>query len=178
MIPIKINGKKYQIKSISELTTSDFIELSKIEDLTFVKYIAFQTGLSLEEAFYCVTSNAIEKGIGIMPDVTVLKFCKRFDKKKLIETVGQRHQLETCNKTGLELLVYALAVAQAKSNNSDDVDHLYRLYMQQPFHEVLPSGFFFFKKYRFGRQSVMSFLKELPHLISMLRKRKVRVLKG
>jgi hypothetical protein len=151
MIPITIADKPYKIKSIYELTTKEFIELNKIEGLTFIHYIAWQTSTDLDKAFFAKISKSVEQAIGVMPDIRTLKPSKRFDYKKTIQTVGQRHQIEGCNLTNFELLVFCLAVSQAQSNNIDDVLALRDAYMQQPFTEILPSGFFFFKNLEPGK---------------------------
>ena len=52
MIPITINKVKHSIKRIDELSTGEFIEMSKIDGLDVVKYIAWQTGLTIDEAFF------------------------------------------------------------------------------------------------------------------------------
>lgn len=178
MIPIKINNIPYKIKSIADLTTSEFIELSKIEDCDTVKYIAWQTGVSMADSFFAVSSKVLDQAIGTAPDITKLKPSKKFIYSKTIDTVGQRHQVEACKYTSMELLVYCLAVAQARSNNSDDVDKLYSSYMSRPFEEILPAGFFFFKKYRHGSDKGLSFSRILQFLIKIARIRRLRVLKG
>lgn len=175
MIPILINGKKYKIKAVEELNTREFIELSKIENLNVIRYIAWQCMLDEDSVFFAKVSPAIEASIGTVPDIRFIKPPKRFDYKKQIETIGQRHQVEQCNKTGFELLVFTLAVAQARSNNIDDVNVLYNQYMTEPFTETLPAGFFFFKRYSRGKRSVQSILKKLPGLIKILNSRRQRV---
>lgn len=169
MIPITINKKKYTIKSIDELNTKDFIELSKIKECSTVKYIAWQTGLKIDEVFFAVTSNILDKAIGKAPDITKLPLAitDYMDYKKTVETVGQRHQIEESKKEGFELLVFCLAVAQAHSTNIDDVNHLYDNYLTKPYAEILPAGFFFFKNYRHGRSKGQSFLIWLLELIRM-----------
>lgn len=178
MIPIKIGEKKYNIKVISELTTAEFIELSKIEKPDVLKYVAWQTGVTNEKAFFAIIDPIVEKAIGTVPDITKMKMSKFFDKKKLIETVGQRHQIEGSGLTGYELLVLTLAVAQARSNNYEDVEKLRKKYMNMPFAEVLPAGFFFFKTYRTGKKSVRSYLNLILALIKIRSLKKVQGLKG
>ena len=170
MIPIIISGTKYKIKSITELTTAEFIELSKIQDLDFVKYISWQTGLSMADTFFAVTSKAVEEAIGKMPDVTKLPYPKHrkdLPQSKLIETVGQRYQVEGCGLEGFELLVFVLAVAQARSNNIDDVHRLRDIYMNQPFTEILPAGFFFIQMLKSGKRSGANFFGRLLVLTGM-----------
>jgi hypothetical protein len=168
MIPIIVDKKKYKIKAIHELSTREFIELSKIELLNVQRYIAWQCSLDEAVVFFIKVSPAIEASIGTVPDITRINPPKRFNYKRQIETIGQRHQVEQCGKTGFELLVFTLAVAQARSNNIDDVNKLYNEYMQQPFYEILPAGFFFFKRYSRGRRSVQGILKKLPGLKKIL----------
>jgi hypothetical protein len=179
-IPITIAGNKYSIRPINKLTTSEFIELSKIENLDVVKYISWQTGVRMNDAFFAVTSKSIELAIGQVPDVSKIKRpkLKYVDYSKTIETVGQRHQIESSGLTGFELLVYCLAVAQARSVNVEDVNRLRDEYMSKPFIEVLPAGFFFFKTYRFGRSNALSFLKKLLLLIRTSNLKKMLVSKS
>jgi hypothetical protein len=174
-IPIKINGKKYRVKPISELTTAEFITASAIPDCDHVKYIAWQTGRSVDDAFFAVTSKAVENAIGAFPDITKLPRPRHIDYTKTISTIGQRHQVESSGVKGYDLLVFCLAVAVARSNNIDEVTRLRDAYMQQPAYEILPAGFFFYKKYSNGSKPGREFLKKLSSLIKMLRKRKLPV---
>jgi hypothetical protein len=171
-IPIKIGSKQYNIKPISELTTKEFIELSNIEGLDTVKYIAWQTSTDLSKAFFAVTSKSVERAIGKVPDITKLPRPKGFDYSKIIDTVGQRHQIENSGKTGFPLLVFSLAVSQARSNNADMVAELETLYLSRPFTEILPAGFFFFRNYRHGKRNVLNPLSLLRYLTNMLRIRR------
>jgi hypothetical protein len=166
-IPIKINDKKFKVKPICELTTAEFIELSKIENIDLVKYIAWQTKEPMKDAFFATTSRAVEFAIGKMEDITTYKLPKWPDYKKTIQTVGQRHQVESCNLVDLDLLVFCLAVAQAHSNNIDDVENLRVKYLDMPYLEVLPAGFFFFENYRTGKKRGLIFLRKLRLLIKM-----------
>lgn len=163
--PITIDGKKYNIKPISELTTAEFIELEKIEDLDYLKYISWQTGVSIDKTFYAIIDPKIYLAIGQKPDITKMKIPDWVDKNKKIDTVGLRHQVESSKLKNFDLLVLCLAVAQARSNNYEDVQNLIDQYMQMPFAEVLPSGFFFFKNYNRGKSNVRNFLNWLLALI-------------
>lgn len=165
MIPIKINNKKYKIKPINDLTTREFIELINIEELDYTKYIAWQTGLKMDEAFFSVVSYTIEKAIGNVPDVGKLPRPKQFDYSRKIETIGQRYQVEESNAKGYDLIVFVLAVAQARSNNIDDVYKLRDKYMDQNFKEVLPAAIFFFNNLKNGKNSGTNFLKKLINSI-------------
>ena len=181
MIPIKINNKKYKIKRIDQLTTKEFIELSKIVDECFalelpeseiqsqivLKYISWQTGESFKNSFFATTSKSINEAIGKIPDITKLSLPKWIDKKNIIETIGQRHQIENSKLKGYELLVFTLAVANAKSNNIEDVNKLHDKYLQMPFMEILSAGFFFFKNYKYGKKSVRKLLNWLLDLIKI-----------
>jgi hypothetical protein len=178
MIPIRISNKSYKIKSIPELTTAEFIELSKIEACDLVKYISWQTGLSLDTCFFAVTDKRIERALGVAPDITKLPKPKWPDYKALIETVGQRHQIETSNLTGMELLIYCLAVSQAHSNNSDEVQALYDDYLTRPFALILPAGFFFFRNYSNGNRFAGQSLKKLLFSILTAIRKKVQALKN
>jgi len=175
MIPIKIDGKKYSIKAISQLTTKEFIELSKVPVLDMIKYITWQTGI---ESFFAEVSKTVEKAIGIVPDISLLSKPKWPDYSKTIETVGQRHQIEESGLTGYELLVFVLAVSQARSNNIDDVNKLRDTYLTMPFQKVLPAGFFFFKILQTGRKPGRDYLKRFRARINMQLKNSKQARKG
>ncbi len=172
MIPIKIGEQKFKIKSIKELTTREFIELDKIQPCDIIKYISWQTGQKMDDCFFAVTSATVANAIGQIPDIRKMPCSKNFNYKTGIDTVGQRHQVETSELTGLELLVRCLAIAQAKSNNIDDIIKLETVYFDMPFTEILPSGFFFFRSYRYGKKGVLNFLRKLPFLIPTLKRKK------
>ena len=171
MIPIKIDGKKYKIKTIPELTTREFVDLLSIEELDPIKYIVWQTGIKDEDIFFANISKSVIQAIGQIPDVAKLPRSDRFDYSATVETLGQRHQVEACGKDGFELLTYTLAVAMAHSNNIDDVNKLYEAYLDQPFAEILPAGFFFFKILTNGRSKGRKLLNWLRVLMKMKRSR-------
>jgi hypothetical protein len=143
-----------------------------------VKYIAWQTKAPMQDAFFALTSKGVEAAIGVVPDVTKMTRPIWPDYTKLIDTVGQRHQVESAKLEGFELLVYCLAVSQARSNNCDDVNKLYDAYFNMPFIEVLPAGFFFFKNFKHGKRSVVNYLKWLLVLKRIRNSRKQQELKG
>ena len=169
MIPILIGEKKFNIKSIDELNTKEFIELAEIKELNHIKYIAWQTNQTNEDAFFAVISNTVENAIGKVSDITKIKKPKRddIDYSKIVDLVGQRHQIETSKKVNFELIVFVLAVSQARSNNIDDVNKLYDRYLTEPFQEILPAGFFFLKILLTGKKSEIRSLKNLLSLIKI-----------
>jgi hypothetical protein len=161
LIPLKIGKKKYKLKPIQQLTTREFIEISKLELMvsrdtglltpdSIIKYIACLLQLPEDKAFFVSTSKVIEIAIGPVPDITRMPLPKHYDYKKLIDTVGQRHQVEGSGLEGFGLILFCLAVSQARSNNIDEVEKLRQGYLELPFAETLPAGFFFFKNYRAG----------------------------
>jgi hypothetical protein len=152
--------------------------MSAIKDMDYVRYIAWQTGESFDSAFFAVTSKTVERAIGKALDITKLKIPKWVDKTKLIDTVGQRHQIENSGLSGFELLVYCLSVSQGRSNNSDVIEALQSRYLDMPFTEVLPAGFFFFKNFRDGRKRGGNCLRWLPGLTKMLSLKKRQGLTG
>ena len=178
MIPIKINGKRHRIKPINQLTTEEFIEISKIENLDLIKYISWSAKVKLNDAFFAVTSKTIEKAIGNIPNIEKIPLPKWAKKIKHIESIGQRHQVESCGLTGYELLIFTLAVSEARSNNIDDVNKLYDHYLSMPFIEVLPAGFFFFNRYRNGRNFVRRYLFRLLSSIKTQSLKKMPVYKS
>jgi len=167
MIPIKINDKKYKIKTIDELTAREFIELTSFENLDMIKYIAWQTGLDSKDTFFAVISPTVEKAIGTIPDIRKMKLPKWIEKENIIETVGQRHQVEGSNLKGYDLLVHTLAVANAKTPDDTEVSELKEKYYEMLFSEVLPAGFFFFKNYKNGKKPGQKILRWLMGLMKI-----------
>jgi hypothetical protein len=180
MIPIKIANKKYTIKSIPELTTKEFVELSTIEDIDTIKYIAWQTGVTIDKAFFAVIDSRVEQEIGIVPDITKMQrpILKYVDYSKTVQTVGQRHQIEISNLSGYKLLVHVLAVSQAQSNNIDEVYKLRDDYMQRSWIQILPAGFFFYQKLRHGNRQERDYLEKLRTLINILLRKNRQAVKG
>lgn len=174
MIPIIISKKKYAIKSISELTTSEFIELTSIKDLDYVSYISWQTGETLENSFFAYHSKVIEDGIGVIQDFTKMHKSSTYDYNKLIDTVGQRHQVERSKKSGLELIVYCLAVSQVRSFDDSKIQQRYDYYMQQNWKKILPSGFFFMRTLRNGQSIGAKLLRMLKFKTAVLSIRKMQ----
>lgn len=174
MIPITINKVKHSIKRIDELSTGEFIEMSKIDGLDVVKYISWQTGLTIDEAFFAVTDDVLELAIGKAPDITKLPLATvdYIDYKKGVDTVGQRHQVEDSKKKDFELVLFTLAVAQAASTDIDKANELYREYLDKPFYETLPAGFFFYKRFKNGKKIGENICVWLLELI------KIRLLKN
>lgn len=170
-IPITINGKKYSVRPIADLSTGEFLEFTKIKNQDIMKYIAFETKTKHKDAFFATISPTVERALGKIPDVSKLKrpALSYVDYNKSIETVGQRHQIEDANLKGYELLVFTLAVSQAQSMNIDDVNKLREEYLNKPFIEILPAGFFFLKKLAHGRNSVVNFFAKRKALIVMHR---------
>lgn len=178
MIPLKIRNLKYKIKAIDELTTAEFISLSKIENPDLIKYISWQLNIPLDKAFQAVIDPLLITAIGTMPDITKMPKPKGFDYSKIIQTVGQRFQVEESGLSGFDLLVFVLAVSQAQSMNIDEVYKLRDSYLVKPFKETLPAGFFFFKTLQNGKPSARNFLRKLQALINTALKRNRRELKS
>jgi len=167
MIPIKIDGEKYNIKSILELNTAEYIEVTNIPDLDIVKYIAWSTGQSWADAFFCKYDKLVEKAIGGFTDVTKIKVDKKY-KKYEISTVGQRYQIETCKKNGSELLVFVVAVAMAKSNEIEKVYEVQKELMEKPYIEVIPAGVFFLKRLKNGSYYDKTFFQKIRVFLTTL----------
>ena len=173
-IPITINGKKYSVRPIADLSTGEFLEFAKVKNPDIMKYIAFETKTKHKDAFFAVISPTVEKSLGKIPDVSKLKrpALSYIDYSKSIETVGQRHQIEDSNLKGYDLLVFTLAVSQAQSMNIDDVNKLKDEYLKKPFLEILPAGFFFLKKSAHGRNNVVGFFAKRKALTAIRRSKR------
>jgi len=175
MIPIKINGKKYSIKHPHELLTSEYVELSKIfqgllenEDdkvkaayQFVIRYISWSAEIDLQLAYFSKISDSLVLTIGtlfdqqwLMPKTILGKPVKRY----IIDTVGQRFMIETCNKKGYELLIFVCAVALARSEDYTVIESIEQRLMRLPYQEVIPIANFFFQHLRNGKNSGASSL--------------------
>lgn len=159
MIPIIVEGKKVQIKKIKELNVSDLIELEKIEGLNIVKYIAWATGISNEDAFFTKIDRHVIKAVGTFPPIDSLPVLPKYLDYS-VDTLGQRYQIESSNLQGYELVIFTLAVAMARSNNIDDVDRIVKELRERPYMEVLPAGVFFLKTLGVGKVTVRSIFRQ------------------
>lgn len=178
MIPIIIKNRKYKVKPIASLTTAEFIELSKVEDLDIMKYIAWSTSSTMDDVYFVKISPVVEQLIGTIPDVTKLPPPAWAKKQSPIDMIGQRHQVERSGKEGLDLLVFVLAVAMARSNDEEKVNILYNCYMTLPFVEVLPAGFFFSTNLANGKNSDKISLRLSLHSMMNVISKLLRVLRG
>lgn len=182
-IPIKINGKSYKVAQVCDLNTREFITVSKIKGISAkdgqfdtVKYIAWYLKLDTKEAFFATMPGKLHRELSYFPDVEkgALPILSYIDPKKTIQTVGQRFQVEESSLKGYELAVFILAVTQAESNNIDDVNKLFELYMDKPAVYILSYAFFFSKIYKDGKSIAVSFSLWLLGLIRILKLRSRR----
>lgn len=167
MIAIKINGKSYKIKEISELTTKEFIEVNRIEELDQLKYIAWTTKQEFQLIWKSKISESVIKMIGTMPDVTALPIPREVLGKNIksyeISTIGQRFMIETHTKyKGFDLLVFICAVALTVSPNINEIESCMERLYKLPFSVTLPAGHFFFHHLTSGRNFVTRFLRNIP----------------
>lgn len=167
MIPIIIDNKKYKIKAIDELNTKEFIELTSLPELDTIHYIAWQTKTDLSRSFFATSTKAIDLAVGKIKDPLKLPIPKWVNTKLLIETVGQRHQIEESKLTGYPLIVFILAVSQARSNDIDKVNELRDKYMLMDWIEIIPAGIFFFKILNYGLIKEKNFFKRILILIKI-----------
>ena len=176
-IPIKINGKSYKVPMLCDLSTREFIEVSKIEGIATesgqfdsVKYIAWYLNLDTKDTFFATMPDKLHRELSYFPDVRnmALPILDYIDPKKTIETVGQRFQVEESSLKGYELTIFILAVAQAGSNNIDEINNLFDFYMTRPAVHILPYAFFFSKISKSGKSKGVNFSLWLLGLIRTL----------
>lgn len=172
MIPIKINGKKYQIKAISELNTQEYIDVNRIENLDAIKYLSWATKQDLELIWMSKVSDAVIKMIGTMPDIEKLPVPRELLRKNIksheITTIGQRFMIEQTTKyKGFDLLVFITAVALTNSPDIGVIEQCMKQLYNLPFKDVIPTGRFFFLNFQSGRSSAMTFLRRIKSLIRM-----------
>lgn len=173
MIPITINNKKHKIKSIDELTTGEFIEVTRIENIDTLKYLAWATKVEYLTVFKSRIPDVVINEIGTIPDITKLKVTKQLLGKYVnrydVSMIGQRFIIETTKKyKGYDLLVFITAVAFTQSADLGEIEeYMERLYNEY-FYLVLPVGNFFFQNLQNGRNTGVSFSVKIKRLTRIL----------
>lgn len=169
MIPITINGKKYQVKSIDELTAKEFIEVSRIEQLDKMKYLEWATGLKFEIIYTTKISQQVLDLIGDIQDIETIPVPKYLMNKHVksyeISTIGQRFQIETCKHKGFDLLVFIVAVAFVNNPDITKVTDYMKVLYKQNYKDVMAVGNFFFQNLQNGRNTGMNYLSKIMYRI-------------
>ena len=164
MIPITINEKKYMIKSCDELTTKEFFEINKIENLDLLKYISWATKEDYSKVFHARISESVIKQIGSLKDDLPLpkKVIGIPVEINIIDTIGQRFMIETSNKKESDLLIFVCAVALSKSEDYTVIEQYENRLLNALYTEVIPAAQFFFIHLQNGRNlGISSFRKTL-----------------
>ena len=169
MIKIKLNGKRYTIPRLSELTFEQFNKIivkNKVNSLK--EYLAVLTGNTTEEIMASEFSGAQLPSLQEMIfDVNIDAVIK--DKKTVVECFGIYHIVSNLGHgifeknyqfglfSGLyeqkkinfnELCLYSLAIALCDNElvNLDEINKRYEFLNNKPWKDVLPQGFFLAKK--------------------------------
>lgn len=172
MIPITINGKKYQIKSIDELTAREFIEVTRIENMDKIKYLEWSTKCKYEIIYTTKISPQVLELIGDIEnigDIPVPKFLlnKHVNSYK-IETIGQRFQIETSKYEGYDMLVFIVAVAFVNNPDISKVTYFMNILYDQNYKDVMAVGNFFFQNFMNGNNTGTSFFSKIIYRMKML----------
>lgn len=175
MIPLKItqdgHTTKYMIKSINELTTREFIKLSKIENPSIIDYLAISTGITYDKAceFKIEKPWLIQKAIGEIPDIEKLPV-PEWTNKNVIETIGQRYLIETNSEKfkNYDLIVFVMAVAMKRTMNIDEIYKYMEYLYNRSFIEVIPAARFFFLNFKYGKSKGNIILNLIRKLIKIL----------
>ena len=177
MIKVKINNKTHQIKRLSELTTDQFNRMyldGNVDDL--LKYLAFFVDMQYEEFIKSdIKCDNLESLHFQIFDVNPEEVIKR--EKEVLEYKGQKIKTEDIqlNNVGkhylydmyfqlyrddriniFELSVRALAIAflpEDKSADMSEAENIYRELKKSNWMQILPVGFFLFKRYKRKRIS-------------------------
>ncbi len=193
---ITLNGIKYNIKPLSNLTTSEYIELAKLQaekgehfDPT-IDSLAILTGLEFGViAGSSMSSDTVRRVREFLGDIHTLeefyanKEIKRYFlfRKRMIDkadvnwqSVGARHavaQRSTKTKNEIELTVYGLAAMLSSTYDADDIEADYEELMSMNYIEVLTFAAFFLPSLLNGKSNVPRLLAiTLNKLKTIIRK--------
>lgn len=177
---IKVNGKGYNVKSLSELS---FIEFNKVLIKAKVsgldEYLSIFLSIEKEDLLNSrIKSHTIDALHAFIFDIDVTSKIKnppntiRYNDKVYflneleLDTFGkayyydlyyQRYKAKVINE--YELSMYALSIALSPTLD-DAIDDIYKELIQSTWHKYLPTAFFLLKKYRKPRKhSVMLLLR-------------------
>jgi hypothetical protein len=175
---IKINGKKYNIKPLSQLSVLEFVQIvDKARYIDLISYMSALTGIEIDSAN--VKMNNIEIAERTLLDVDI-DFSKiatpnifEFDNSTYIVNqmdsgiFGNRYvfnlyrrQFDKEQISIVMLCVYALAITLSKGDKYDDIDIIFPKLMRMNWQIVLPVGFFLSKKLSNKRNYLMIFLRK------------------
>lgn len=172
MIPIKIDGKEFQIKKLSELSFWEFNEIIiKKECIDLPQYLAAQCDISVkrllnsklttasmpalfQEVFNVVVDDVIKDkketveiqgAVRAMSNVEINTFGKSY----LFELKRIKHEEKAINL--YELSVYALAIGLSGEGDGSDVEVIFNDLLKQNWMKVLPQAFFLHKTTKASR---------------------------
>lgn len=184
---ITLNDIKYNIKPLSNLTTSEYIELAKLQaekgerfDPT-IDSLAILTGLEFGViAASSMSPDTVRRIREFLGDIHALeefyanKEIKRYFlfRKRMIDkadvnwqSVGARHavaQRSTKTKNEIELTVYGLAAMLSSTYDADEIEVDYDELMSMNYSEVLTFAAFFLPSLLNGRSNA-------PRLLVIMR---------
>lgn len=170
MVKLKLNGKKYSVKSVSELTFNEYNRvIIKAKALDLPEYLAVMTGILPEKimnakldgaslpAIYNTLLDVQDHNAVVKTKKHTVEFRGEIISMDSIEldTVGKSYLFSTvCSSKKLndfEKSVYALAVGLADKLDMEEVRGIYQELIQINWRNVLPQGFFLLKKQTKGR---------------------------
>jgi hypothetical protein len=178
---IKINGKKYNIKPLSQLSVLEFVQIvDKARYIDLISYMSALTGIEIDSALVKLTKpENIEACERMLLDCDI-DFSKittpnifEFDNSTYIVNqmdsgiFGNRYvfnlyrrQFDKEQISIVMLCVYALAITLSKGDKYDDIDIIFPKLMRMNWQIVLPVGFFLSKKLSNKRNYLMIFLRK------------------
>ena len=191
---IKINGKKYDIKPLSQLSVLEFVQIvDKARYIDLISYISALVGFEIDNAN--VKMNNIEVAERILLDADIdfgkIKVPNIFEYNKNLHIVNQmdtgvfgnryvfnlyRKQFEKEEISVVILCVYALSIMLSKEDEYVDIDKIFMKLMTMKWQIILPIGFFLSKKLSDRRNYLMIFLrKSTIRLLYSIKVAKMRV---
>jgi len=190
-----LNNKKYKIKTSSNLTVKEYIEMSKFEQINIANYISVVTGLRvLDIAMSSLPlrkTRRLVKYIGKLQTfrqlekeskkVTMIYFDNETIKKEYIsyDTLGTRILYEqkakelyssesSENEKMLQLIIYSLAVVLSKNYDASKTNEVYSKLLKCSYLDIFPFAIFFFRKLTNGQNKGRKLLKTLRKAISLI----------
>ena len=183
---VKLNDKKYRIKTSSLLTVREHIEFFEQESQNLITYLSIITGLKFAEIQKCKISDStinqlsayiqkvypFEHFWNLKKPSTGMIFHDTYYDFNFFDwnTLGVRHALEQKQEKEnniTKLAIYTLAVMLSIDNDYDNdvTEMIYNELLDMPYPHVLHCSAFFLKKLQRGRKKEWKLFKWLRKVL-------------
>ncbi len=176
MIKLIINGQRKYIPYAHELTTRQFIELTKLgENISIIQYISHFSGVPYSEIVNEKASNGLLKvaaALGKITDITNQKPTKHIKvgakfvlaKELKHDTIGARIAYEQriqTDKNTASVAVFFLASLLVENYDNEKAEEMYQTLLNEKAEHIIPNAVFFLKKLQNGHGNVLRTLTRI-----------------